>query len=659
MNQLILGSGVVAIVGLVIAIWLAYQTKKINVSNEMAKEISTYIHEGAMAYLSKQYRILAVYIVVVTLLICFIPGLSWRTGILFALGAIISIASGNIGMRIATSANAKTAEAVQKNIHECLKVSFFAGSVSGLAVVGLGLLGVIFSYLIFKDADALFGFAFGASSIALFARVGGGIYTKAADVGADLVGKVEAGIPEDDPRNPAVIADNVGDNVGDVAGMGADLYETYVDAIISAMALGAASIATFGINALFLPLLLAAAGIIGTLIGNLIVKFYKHPQPHMVMNVAISVANASTVLLGAPIIFYVLPGHFNVFWALLSGLLAGVVISFATDYFTSYRYKPTQNIAKSTETGPATAIIAGMAVGMISTIVPIVSVSAAILISYYFSGLFGIAIAAVGMLASLGITLATDTYGPITDNAAGIAEMADMGKETRERAEALDAIGNSTAAIGKGFSVSAAALIALVLLISFSQIVGLEVVNLLDAKVIVGVFLGGLLPFIFAALTMQSVGKAAMEMVKEVRRQFKEIPGLMEGTAKPDHKRCVEISTQAALRQMILPGVLAIVFPLGVGFGLGAAALAGFLGSSMTVGFLMAIYMANTGGAWDNAKKYIEAGNLGGKGSPAHKAAVVGDTVGDPFKDTSGPAVNILIKVVATASIVIAPLLML
>jgi K(+)-stimulated pyrophosphate-energized sodium pump len=659
MNQLILGSGVVAIVGLVIAIWLAYQTKKINVSNEKAKEISTYIHEGAMAYLSKQYRILAVYIVVVTLLICFIPGLSWRTGILFALGAIISIASGNIGMRIATSANAKTAEAVQKNIHEGLKVSFFAGSVSGLAVVGLGLLGVIFSYLIFKDADALFGFAFGASSIALFARVGGGIYTKAADVGADLVGKVEAGIPEDDPRNPAVIADNVGDNVGDVAGMGADLYETYVDAIISAMALGAASIATFGINALFLPLLLAAAGIIGTLIGNLIVKFYKHPQPHMVMNVAISVANASTVLLGAPIIFYVLPGHFNVFWALLSGLLAGVVISFATDYFTSYRYKPTQNIAKSTETGPATAIIAGMAVGMISTIVPIVSVSAAILISYYFSGLFGIAIAAVGMLASLGITLATDTYGPITDNAAGIAEMADMGKETRERAEALDAIGNSTAAIGKGFSVSAAALIALVLLISFSQIVGLEVVNLLDAKVIVGVFLGGLLPFIFAALTMQSVGKAAMEMVKEVRRQFKEIPGLMEGTAKPDHKRCVEISTQAALRQMILPGVLAIVFPLGVGFGLGAAALAGFLGSSMTVGFLMAIYMANTGGAWDNAKKYIEAGNLGGKGSPAHKAAVVGDTVGDPFKDTSGPAVNILIKVVATASIVIAPLLML
>ncbi|MFA6215654.1 MAG: sodium-translocating pyrophosphatase [Patescibacteria group bacterium] len=659
MNQYLIFSALIALVGLAIAGWLAYRVKQIVVVNQKAKEISGYIHEGAMTYLNKQYQILAIFIVVVAALIAFIPGLSWKTALLFVFGAVISIASGNIGMRIATSANAKTAEAVDVSIHKGLQVSFFAGSVSGLAVVGLGLLGVIISYLMFRDADVMFGFAFGASSIALFARCGGGIYTKAADVGADLVGKVEAGIPEDDPRNPAVIADNVGDNVGDVAGMGADLYETYVDAIIAAVALGATSVSTFGVKALFVPMVLAAMGILGTLVGNLVVKFYKHEKPHVVMNMAIAVANAATILLAIPVIYYMLPGNFNVFWAMLSGLLAGVAISFATDYFTSYRYKPTQNIANASETGAGTVIIAGMAVGMISTVAPILAVSAATLTAYYFAGLFGIGIAAIGMLASLGITLATDTYGPIADNAAGIAEMAGMGATTRQRAEVLDAIGNSTAAIGKGFSVSAAALIALVLLISFARIVDLEVVNLLDAKVIVGMFIGGLLPFVFAALTMKSVGKAAMQMVTEVRRQFKEIPGLMEGTAKPDHKRCIAISTQAALKEMILPGTLAIVLPIAVGLSLGAAALAGFLASSMTVGFLMAIFMANTGGAWDNAKKYIEAGNLGGKGSPAHKAAVIGDTVGDPFKDTSGPSVNILIKVVATASIVIAPLLML
>jgi len=650
---------IAALLGLIVASILAYQVKKRKITDARAQEISDYIHEGALVYLNKQYRILAIFIIVVTLLIAFIPGLNWKTALLFAFGAVISIASGNIGMRIATVANAKTAEAVKNNLHEGLKVAFFAGSVSGLAVVSLGLIGVVISYLLFKDVDAMFGFAFGASSVALFARVGGGIYTKAADVGADLVGKVEAGIPEDDPRNPAVIADNVGDNVGDVAGMGADLYETYVDAIIAATALGAVSAVTFGQNALFLPMLLAAAGIIGTIIGNMVVKFYKNSKPHVVMNAAIAVANLATTLFAIPIIYYLLPGYFNIFWALLAGLLAGVIISFATDYFTSYRYKPTKYIADATQTGPATTIISGLAVGMISTIAPILAVSTAILVAYYFAGLFGIAMAAVGMLASLGITLATDTYGPIADNAAGIAEMAKMGAETRERAEVLDAIGNSTAAIGKGFSVSAAALIALVLLISFSQIVGLEVVNLLNANVIVGLFIGGLLPFVFAALTMKSVGKAAFKMVQEVRRQFKEIPGLLEGTAKPDHRRCIEISTQAALREMLLPGTLAIVVPLAVGFGLGAAALAGFLASSMTVGFLMAIFMANAGGAWDNAKKYIEAGNLGGKGSDAHKAAVIGDTVGDPFKDTSGPSVNILIKVVATASIVIAPLLLL
>ena len=648
-----------ALVGLIGAGIFAYQIKNKKVANNRAKEISEHIHQGALVYLNKQYRVLAIFIIVVSLLIAFVPGLSWKTALLFTFGSVISIAAGNIGMRIATLANAKTAEAVQENLHQGLKTAFFAGSVSGLAVVSLGLIGVLVSYLLFKDIDVMFGFAFGASSVALFARVGGGIYTKAADVGADLVGKVEAGIPEDDPRNPAVIADNVGDNVGDVAGMGADLYETYVDAIIAATALGSISMATFGPDALFLPMLLAAVGIIGTLIGNAVVQYFKHPKPHVVINAAIAVANGATTIFAIPLIYYILPGNFNVFWALLAGLLAGVLISLATDYFTSYRYRPTRYIAESAQTGPATTIISGLAVGMISTVAPIVAVSAATLTAYYFAGLFGIAMAAVGMLASLGITLATDTYGPIADNAAGIAEMAGMGKETRERAEVLDAIGNSTAAVGKGFSVSAAALIALVLLISFSQIVGLEVINLLSANVIVGMFFGGLLPFVFAALTMKSVGKAAFKMVQEVRRQFKEIPGLLEGTAKPDHRRCIEISTQAAIKEMILPGALAIIFPLAVGFGLGAAALAGFLASSMTVGFLMAIFMANTGGAWDNAKKYIEAGNLGGKGSDAHKAAAIGDTVGDPFKDTSGPSVNILIKVVATASIVIAPLLLL
>lgn len=659
MEQYLLWAGIIALVALAAAAILAYRVKSVKVTDDKVAEISGYIHEGAMTFLNKQYRILIGFIIVVALLIAFIPGLSWKTAVLFVMGAVISIASGNIGMRIATEANAKTAEAVKKSVGDGLKISFFAGSVSGLAVVGLGLLGVIAAYLLFKDVDAMFGFAFGASSVALFARVGGGIYTKAADVGADLVGKVEAGIPEDDPRNPAVIADNVGDNVGDVAGMGADLYETYVDAIIAATALGSISVATFGNKALFVPILLAAAGILGTLVGNIIVKFFNHPKPHIVMNTAIAVANLASILFAAPVIYTMLPGNFNVFWAMVTGLLAGVVISISTEYFTSTRYQPVKKIADAAQTGPATAIIAGLAVGMISTIVPIASVSAATLIAFHFAGLFGIAVAAIGMLASLGITLATDTYGPIADNAAGIAEMAGMGQETRERAEMLDAVGNSTAAIGKGFSVSAAALIALVLLISFSKIVNLTSVNLLEPKVLVGMFIGGLLPFIFAALTMQSVGKAAFQMVQEVRRQFKEIPGLLEGTGKPDYKQCVGISTNAALKEMMLPGLLAIIFPLAVGFGLGAAALAGFLASSMIVGFLMAIFMANTGGAWDNAKKYIEAGNLGGKGSDAHKAAVIGDTVGDPFKDTSGPAVNILIKVVATASIVIAPLLLL
>lgn len=662
MSLFVVWSAIAAGIGIVVAIWLAMKINKIQVVDEKAKEISSYIHDGSMTFLNKQYRILGIFIAVVGLLIAFIPGLSWQTAVQFVFGAVISIAAGNIGMRIATSANAKTAEAVKDSLNKGLQIAFFAGSVAGLSVVALGLLGVLISFVLFFDKanpESLFGFAFGASSVALFARVGGGIYTKAADVGADLVGKVEAGIPEDDPRNPAVIADNVGDNVGDVAGMGADLYETYVVAIISATALGAITESTFGENALYLPMLLAAAGIIGTIIGNLAVKFFNHPKPHIVMNAAISLANLATIAIAAPIIYYLAPGNFNIFWALLTGLISGILISLATEYFTSDRYRPTQKIAEAGETGPATVIISGLATGMLSTIIPIIVVSAAILISFKLAGLFGIAIAAVGMLASLGITLATDVYGPITDNAAGIAEMANMGAETRQKAEVLDAVGNSTAAIGKGFSVSAAALIALVVLISYAELVGLEVINILDPNVLVGLFIGGLLPFIFAALTMQSVGKAAFAMVQEVRRQFQEIAGLLEGTGKPDYKKCVSISTDAALKEMMLPGTLAIIIPIAVGFGLGAQALGGFLAASTTVGFLMAIYMANTGGSWDNAKKYVEAGHLGGKGSDVHKATVIGDTVGDPFKDTSGPAVNIMIKVVATTSVVIAPLLLL
>ena len=662
MSQYILWSGAIAIIGIIVAIWLALRIKAIKVNDDKAQEISTLIKEGSMTYLNKQYKILGIFIAVVAGLIFITPGLDWKTAVQFIFGAVISIAAGNIGMRIATSSNAKTAEAVKKDLNKGLQVAFFGGSVAGLLVVALGLLGVLISFVFFfnpGNPESLFGFAFGASSVALFARVGGGIYTKAADVGADLVGKVEAGIPEDDPRNPATIADNVGDNVGDVAGMGADLYETYVVAIISATALGGLFASEFGELAIYAPMLLAAMGILGTLVGNLVVKFYTKGKPHMVMNAAITVANIATLVLSIPIIQMVLPGNFGVFWALLVGLVAGVLISLATEYFTSDRYQPTQKVAAAGETGPATVIIAGLASGMISTVAPILAVSAAILVAYHFAGLFGIAVAAIGMLASLGITLATDVYGPITDNAAGIAEMANMGEETRKRAEILDAVGNSTAAIGKGFSVSAAALIGLVLLISYSELVHLKSFNILEPKVLVGFFIGGLLPFVFAALTMKSVGKAAFAMVKEVRRQFKEIPGIMEGTGKPDYKNCIAISTNAALKEMMLPGILAIATPIAVGFGLGAEALGGFLAASMTVGFLMAIYMANTGGSWDNAKKYVEAGNLGGKGGEVHKATVIGDTVGDPFKDTSGPAVNIMIKVVATTSVIIAPLLLL
>src|SRR3989338_7552596 len=531
----LIGLGAFAVAG-----YLAVMVNRQPVGTPAAAEISKLIKDAAMTYLNSQYRILAVYVAAVGLITFFLPALGWKTAILFVFGAVSSIISGNIGMRIATAANARTAQAVQTDVLKGLKLAFFAGSVSGLVVVGLGLLGVIISYWFFQDANVLFGYAFGASSVALFARVGGGIYTKAA-------------------------------------GVGADLFETYVDSMIAAVALGALSVASVGPNALFVPMFLAAAGIIGTFIGNIVMWAARRGSPHGVMNLAIAVANAATALLSLPLILFALPGNFDVFWALLAGLVAGVIISFGTDFFTAQRYRPTRRIAAASETGPATNIIAGLAVGMISTAVPVLAVSAAILLAFQWAGLFGIAIAAIGMLASLGITLATDTFGPIADNAAGIAEMANLGSETRSRAEQLDAIGIPTAAIGKGFSVSAAALISLVLLITYAEIVGLTSLNLLNANVIAGLLLGGVVPFIFAALTMQSVGKAAYAMVKEVRRQFKEIAGLLAGTAKPDYTRCITISTNAALREMILPGLLAIVAPIAVGFGLGPEALGGFL----------------------------------------------------------------------------------
>jgi K(+)-stimulated pyrophosphate-energized sodium pump len=651
-------TGLVALVGLAFAGWLAYQLKKQKVTDQKAQEISNHIHEGAMAFLNKEYRILGVFVVIVALLIWFVPALSWKTAVCFVIGAIFSIAAGNIGMRVATLANVKTAEAAKNDLYQGLKVAFSSGSVMGLSVVGLGLLGVSILYWIFKDPQIIYGFGFGASSVALFARVGGGIYTKAADVGADLVGKVEAGIPEDDPRNPATIADNVGDNVGDVAGMGADLFESYVDSIIAAMALGLLGIATFGERAVLLPLLLAATGLVAAILGNFVVKAFKKGNPHSVLNWGIWSAAVLMAAGAFPIIYYTV-GRLGVYWSLLTGLISGIVIGLVTEYYTSDKRKPAQDVAKASETGAATNIIAGLALGLISTIVPVLVISAAIFLAFKFAGIFGIAIASVGMLSTLAITLATDTYGPVADNAAGIAEMAGMGEVARKRAEELDAVGNTTAAIGKGFAIGSAALTALVLLVSFGQAVDLEVVNLLNSNVLIGLFIGGLLPCVFSALSMKAVGKAAFEIVQEVRRQFKEIPGIMEGTGKPDYKRCIDISTGAALKRMIAPGLLAVLAPVVVGLTLGPSALVGLLAGSLVTGFLLAVIMANAGGAWDNAKKFIEAGNLGGKGSDPHKAAVVGDTVGDPFKDTSGPSLNILIKLMAIVSLVIAPLLML
>ena len=648
-------------------------------------EISNYIRRGAMAFLNREYRSLIIFIIVVSALLFILSfvkngGVSHYTSLSFVVGAILSALSGNVGMRIATLANVRTAKAVEKDIHSGLKVAFSSGAVMGLTVVGLGLSGISLIYLIFSKVDPsglssiMFGFGFGASSIALFARVGGGIYTKAADVGADLVGKVEAGIPEDDPRNPAVIADNVGDNVGDVAGMGADLFESYVDSIIAAIALGV-TFTTLNSSISFLPLIIAGIGILSSIIGIAVVVLLRNRDPTKAMNSGVITSSIVMIVLSSIVLYLFRDAEFSslgsdVSWysilgAIIAGLVAGIIIGFSTEYYTSDKYNPTRKIAKASTTGAATTIIEGMAVGMLSTVIPVISVVVAIIVAYLLGGLYGIAIAAVGMLSTLGMTLSMDTYGPVADNAAGIAEMAGLGKNVRERAEELDAVGNTTAAIGKGFAIGSAALTALALFATYNQSLsslGKQLtLSLSNPSVIAGIFIGALMPFLFSALALSAVGDAAEEMVNEVRRQFREIKGIMEGKATPDYEKCVDISTKAAIRKMVLPTLLAIIVPVVVGVipQLGPEAVGGVLAGSIASGFLLAIYMANSGGAWDNAKKYIEKGNLGGKGSEAHKAAVVGDTVGDPLKDTAGPSLNILIKLMSIVSLIFAPLFVL
>lgn len=655
MNILLWLTPILAVAALLFAAYKAHYVSKADPGTERMQEISAAIAEGASAFLSSEYKILVIFIVVLFVLISVFIDIG--TGVCFILGALCSILAGFFGMKVATKANVRTANAAKESgMNRALSIAFSGGSVMGMCVVGLGLLGCSLIYIITGNYNILFGFSLGASSIALFARVGGGIYTKAADVGADLVGKVEAGIPEDDPRNPAVIADNVGDNVGDVAGMGADLFESYVGALVSALTLGVSVAGLFmGAGAIF-PLVIAAVGIFASIIATFFVRGKEDSNPHKALKMGtyvsaliVSVASIPLSMLFFGRMFYCAP--------IIAGIIVGLVIGIVTEVYTSGDYRSVKRIAAQSETGSATTIISGVAVGMMSTWVPILLICVGIYISYVITGgLYGIALAAVGMLSTTGITVAVDAYGPIADNSGGIAEMSGLDPHVREITDKLDAVGNTTAAIGKGFAIGSAALTALALFVSYATEVKLSNIDLLSPYVVIGLLIGGMLPFAFSAMTMESVSKAAYKMIEEVRRQFREIPGILEGKAKPDYSSCVSISTRAALHEMIVPGVMAVAAPLLVGILLGPAALGGLLAGSLVTGVLLAIYMSNSGGAWDNAKKYIEEGHNGGKGSDAHKAAVVGDTVGDPFKDTSGPSINILIKLMTVVSLVFAPL---
>ena len=654
MERLIYFAPVLGICALLFAFYLTKKVGKQDAGTDRMKEIAAFIHEGARAFLTAEYKILVVFVAVLFVLIGIGIG-NWVTAVCFLVGALFSTAAGYIGMNVATKANVRTAAAAKDSgMNKALSIAFSGGAVMGMCVVGFGLFGAGVVYILTKNPYVLSGFSLGASSIALFARVGGGIYTKAADVGADLVGKVEAGIPEDDPRNPAVIADNVGDNVGDVAGMGADLFESYVGSLVSAITLGVVYAKESG--AIF-PLVIAALGVLASVIGCFFVKGDENSSPHKALKYG-SYSAAIVVMIGSLILSKMFFNGFKEAIAIIFGLVVGLLIGVITEIYTSGDYRFVKKIAQQSETGPATTVISGIAVGMQSTAVPIILIAIGIIGAYSFSGLYGIALAAVGMLSTTGITVAVDAYGPIADNAGGIAEMSGLPSEVRNITDKLDAVGNTTAAMGKGFAIGSAALTALALFVSYAQAVGLfeEGINLLDYKVIVGMFVGGMLPFLFSAFTMDSVSKAAYKMIEEVRRQFKTIPGILEGKGKPDYKSCVAISTQAALKEMLLPGVMAVLAPVFIGVVLGPDALGGLLGGALVTGVMLAIFMSNSGGAWDNAKKYIEDGHHGGKGSEAHRAAVVGDTVGDPFKDTSGPSINILIKLMTIVSLVFAPL---
>jgi K(+)-stimulated pyrophosphate-energized sodium pump len=689
-------------VALLFAIFLFYSVKKQSPGSQKMQELSSAIRKGAMAFLKSEYKVLIVFVIVVATLLfiaSFIEtsNIHWGSSFAFVIGAIFSAVTGNIGMRMATMANARTAEGAKKDLNKGLSIAFSSGTVMGMFVVGLGVLGVFSLFILFYyyldlelilATNILFGFGFGASSIALFARVGGGIYTKSADVGADLVGKIEAGIPEDDPRNPAVIADQVGDNVGDVAGMGADLFESYVDSVIATMAL-AAIVVTFFIatsnidqniiipwiletptqsdllNYVMLPLIIAGMGILSAIIGTLVVIGGKGKNIYGALRNSLFVATIFTAIFGGVATWFLL-GRLEPFYAMLAGLIGGIIIGLSTEYFTSEKRKPAQGIAKASKTGPATVIIQGLQVGMMSTVIPIIAVVAAMIFAYEFSGFYGVALSAVGMLSILGVSLATDCYGPVADNAQGISEMAGMGKEVRERTEQLDAVGNTTAAMGKGFAIGSAAITSLALIFTYIFTANILLENkglsplsleLTDPYLVSGIFIGAMLPFVFAALTMGAVGKAAYAMVEEVRYQFKKFNLLKSDKNKPDYERCVKISTNRALKEMIVPSLMAVISPVVVGIVLKPTGLGGLLMGSIASGFLLAVFLANSGGAWDNAKKFIESGNLGGKGSEAHKATVIGDTVGDPCKDTSGPSLNILIKLMSIVSLVFLPLI--